>query len=109
MFEIAEHATDRQRIPHLLIELPLSLVLYVVDGEARHDDVEYSERWQRLLKIVCNDLHASICVEALVQPFEHGRREIQCDSDSLWPGAQHKVQEAAVTGAKVQNTLNGFR
>src|SRR5262245_4666914 len=108
MFEVAEYAARRECVPHFLIELPLSLVLHVVDGEARYDDVKDARRRKRLLKVVRNDLHAPGRAESLPETIEHGRRKIDGSSDGFWSRAENQVQQSAIAGTEIQNALNGL-
>lgn len=53
-------------------QIPLSLVLHVVDGESSDNDIERSERRQRIIQTPFSNVNPLVAVESISGMPEHG-------------------------------------
>ena len=109
VFKVAEHAPDRKRSPDFPIKSTFPLVVHMVDRKTRHDDVEDTQWWQGILKVVLHDFHAFVRVEAALQSLEHRKRKINRHTRRRWTGPQDQVEKPSIAGAEIKNALNRLR
>jgi hypothetical protein len=104
VLEVTEDATFVQEGPDLGIQLLLSDVLQMMDGEARDHGVESPERRKRLAQIVGDDLNIRRRREPASGPFEHEWGKVDRYAGRPRPGVQHDLQKPAIPTTNVQDT-----
>jgi len=101
VLEVREHAAGLEQVEDLAVQRPLALVLEVVDGHGRDDDVEAPELGQRCRQVVLDELDALVAGEAVAGRIEHELGEVQAHpvhagTTGLQEGEQPTVARAEV-------------
>ena len=111
MLQIAEHTSRFQHPPNVFVQLPLTFMDQMVNGKARHDQIEAAKKWQRVFKGVVNDPLCSAKIRGRLfgafSPVRHSFRVDTWDADSLdraWPESWRNL--SCWVGKSTQQQVN---
>lgn len=103
-FQIGKHSAVAELLSDLTEQVPLSLVLDVVDGEASNNDIERSKRRQRIIQAPLSNVYPMVAVESISGITEHGRRRVHCyDALDAWSMFEYKSSQPSVTTTQVEH------
>jgi hypothetical protein len=103
-FQIGKHSVIKELLSDLTEQVPLSLVLDVVDGESSDNDIERSKRRQRIIQAPLPNANPIVAVESISGIPEHGWRRVHgYDALDVWAMFKNESGQPAVTATQVEH------
>ncbi len=102
-FQIGKHSVVIELLCDLTEQIPLSLILNVVDGESSDNDIERSKRRQRIIQTPFSNVYPMVAVESIPGIPEHGLRRVHgYDALDAWSIFENESGEPAVAATQVK-------
>jgi hypothetical protein len=103
-FQIDKHSVVNELLSDLSEQVPLSLVLNMMDREPSDNDIERSERRQRVIQAPFPNVYPIVSVESISGMSEHDWRRVDgYDALDAWAMLKNERGQPAVSATQVEH------